>query len=401
MINIIDKHKCCGCSACQQVCPKQCISLNEDEEGFLYPLVDGTICIECGLCEKVCPVLNKFDSARQPKSFACKSNDDGIRLSSSSGGMFTLLATKVIEDGGVVFGAKFAADWSVMHDYTETPEGLKAFRGSKYVQSHLGDSFKEVKVFLNSGRTVLFSGTPCQVAGLNHFLRKKYDNLITVDMVCHSIAGPRVWRLYLDEIRGKSTITKITFRDKSIGWHNYALKICGKDFEGKEVILDHGAQVQNPFMRGFLEDLTSRPSCANCPARNYVSGSDITLADFWHLDKYHPEWDDNKGMSLALILTEKGERLLKSCNSLDFCKEVPYYEVEEKGVHSPLTRSTPAHPYREYFFTNYHNNPIIELINLCLKKNDQKKMRVKRVRHFLEIMGVNKVYRICRKIIKR
>lgn len=211
MIRIYNKHDCCGCNSCVQRCPKSSITMREDEEGFLYPDVDESTCIDCGLCETVCPVIHQSTVRKPIAVCAAKNKDEKIRLSSSSGGAFTALAESVIDEDGVVFGAKFDEDWSVVHDYMETREGLAAFRGSKYVQSRIGDSFKKAEQFLKAGRKVLFSGTPCQIAGLKRFLRKEYDNLLTVDFICHGVPSPGVWREYLKEetarqCGGKNTV---------------------------------------------------------------------------------------------------------------------------------------------------------------------------------------------------
>lgn len=199
MIDIKEKKECCGCNACAQRCPKSCITMREDSEGFLYPEVDKEICIDCGICEKVCPVMYQGNKRKPLAVYAVKHKNNEIRLSSSSGGVFTALAESVIDEGGVVFGAKFDDNWCVVHSYSETKEGLAAFRGSKYLQSRIGDSFKKVECFLKANRKVLFSGTPCQIAGLKRFLRKEYDNLLTVDFVCHGVPSPGVWREYLNE----------------------------------------------------------------------------------------------------------------------------------------------------------------------------------------------------------
>ena len=199
MIEIKDKKDCCGCSACVQRCPKQCITLKEDNEGFLYPIVDKKTCIDCGLCEKVCPILHQGEPQKPLKVYAAKNLNEEIRRQSSSGGIFTLLAEQVIQEGGVVFGARFDENWEVKHDYTETIEGLAVFRGSKYVQSRIEDNYKKAEEFLKQGRKVLFSGTPCQIAGLKRFLRKEYEELLTVDFVCHGVPSPGVWRKYLKE----------------------------------------------------------------------------------------------------------------------------------------------------------------------------------------------------------
>ena len=200
MINIIDKKNCCGCNACVQHCPKSCVTMQEDEEGFLYPIVDQEACIDCGLCEKVCPVLNQGEERKPLQVYAANNPNEEIRMQSSSGGVFTLLAETIIQEGGVVFGARFNDDWEVIHDYTETKEELAAFRGSKYVQSRIGDSYCQAEQFLKKGRKVLFTGTPCQIAGLNLFLRKEYGNLLTVDFICHGVPSPGVWKSYLEEL---------------------------------------------------------------------------------------------------------------------------------------------------------------------------------------------------------
>lgn len=216
MINILNKQDCCGCSACVQRCPKQCISLHEDEEGFLYPKVNLDTCIDCGLCEKVCPVLHQAEERVPLEVFAAKNPNEQIRMESSSGGVFTQLAEQTIEAGGVVFGVKWNEHFEAVHAYTETKEGLSAFRGSKYVQSRVGATFKQAEQFLKQGRQVLFSGTPCQIAALKLFLRKDYENLLAVDFICHGTPSPGVFRWYLSEEFAKEVARqsgkKIQFR---------------------------------------------------------------------------------------------------------------------------------------------------------------------------------------------
>ena len=317
MIDIKEKHNCCGCGACVQICPKQCISMSEDNEGFLYPHVNSAICIDCGLCEKVCPVINQNEPNEPLAVYAAKNTNEEIRLKSSSGGIFTLLAEQVITEGGVVFGARFNEGWEVIHDYTETVEGLEAFRGSKYVQSFIGDNFKVAKQFLNNGRKVLFSGTRCQIAGLKKFLQKDYENLLTVEVVCHGVPSPMVWRDYLEYKRaeraaGKNTvssslnelpvITGISFRDKTNGWKKYGFKICYAASKAAENSVSKSGNKANceitPFkedllMKGFLKDIYLRPSCYHCAARQGKSGADISIADYWGIQSIHPEIDDD------------------------------------------------------------------------------------------------------------
>lgn len=313
MINITDKKNCVGCNACMQRCPKHCISMHEDEQGFLYPKVDSSKCVNCELCEKVCPVINQ-DKAHKPlETYAAKNTDEEIRKSSSSGGIFFALAKEIIDEGGVVFGAKFNEKWEVVHDYAETLDGVKSFQGSKYVQSRIGDSFIHTEKFLKQGRIVLFSGTPCQIAALRLFLKKDYGKqLIIVDIACHGVPSPLIWKDFLCSATTKHTIQSITdinFRDKRNGWDNYGMKICfatGKDLKEQYI----PAQ-SNPFMKGFLKNLYLRPSCYECPAKCGKSHSDITLADFWGIGIIDSSSYDRRGVSLILINTYLGLEFFK------------------------------------------------------------------------------------------
>ena len=242
MIDIKDKSNCCGCAACVQRCPKQCISMVEDNEGFLYPKVDTQVCVDCGMCEKVCPVINQNEERIPLGAFAAVNPDEQIRRDSSSGGIFTMLAEKTIAKGGVVFGVKFNKDWMPEFGYAETMEDIAPFRGSKYVQAIVGNAYKKAEEFLKAGRDVLFSGTSCQIAGLKKFLRKDYENLLTVDIICHGVPSPKVWNMYLEETCSKlmktrtdgknsvvsakggeykSCIETISFRSKINGWKKY------------------------------------------------------------------------------------------------------------------------------------------------------------------------------------
>lgn len=330
MIDIKEKKNCCGCEACVQRCPKSCITMREDNEGFLYPEVDKNICIDCGLCEKVCPVINQAEERKPLAVYAAKHKDEQIRMASSSGGAFTAIAESVIDEGGVVFGARFNQDWDVVHSYTETKEGLGAFRGSKYVQSRIGESYKEAEGFLKAGRKVLFSGTPCQIAGLKRFLRKEYDNLLTVDFICHGVPSPGVWREYLKEETARqcgeknsvlqrpihernALIEGISFRDKRLGWKKFSFALALSTTNGsgaKNTVLLSEPLNKNIFLRGFLADLYLRPSCHACPSKSLKSGSDITVADFWGIQYVIPEIDDDKGISVVMVHTEKARILV-------------------------------------------------------------------------------------------
>ena len=310
MIQIEDKRRCCGCEACRQVCPKECIRLERDEEGFGYPVVDLERCIECHKCEQVCPFM-ELGAPREPLAvYAACATDEGLREASSSGGLFTLLAEETLRRGGVVFGARFDETWGVCHDYTETVEGLAPFRGSKYLQSRIGYSYQRAEQFLKEGRPVLFTGTPCQIKGLAHYLGRAYDNLTTVDVVCHGVPSPMVWQRYLTTLRaGQEKITGISFRDKSVsGWRRYDFVV--QSTEGEGVRQFYG---DNIYMRGFLHDLYLRPSCYACMAKGGRSQSDLTLGDYWGVERTCPDLDqaldENKGTSVVLIHSAQGRRL--------------------------------------------------------------------------------------------
>lgn len=334
MIKITEKSECCGCNACVQRCPKQCISMKEDEQGFLYPFVDTTSCIDCGLCEKVCPILNAGNTKEPLQVIAAKNKNENQRLKSSSGGTFILLAEHIIRHGGVVFGARFDANWEVEHCYAETIEELEQLMRSKYVQSKIGNTYKQAEQFLKNGRKVMFVGTSCQIAGLKRFLRKEYDNLFAVDFICHGVPSPGIWRKYLEEIKssrseaaGKNTvlslslksvpvITGINFREKQqggYGWKKFGFVVQAKSPSkgDKNSVLLSSIFNENIFMKGFLANLYLRPSCYKCKAKNGAANSDITIADFWGIQKFHPKFDDDKGVSAVFIHTYKGKGIIK------------------------------------------------------------------------------------------
>lgn len=393
MITIREKKDCCGCHACATICVKHCITMESDKEGFLYPIVDKDACTDCGLCEKVCPVINQSEPRKPLKVYAAKNKDEEIRCQSSSGGIFTLLAEKIINEGGVVFGARFDEEWNVIHSWTDTIEGIAAFRGSKYVQSTIGDTYREARDFLKQGRKVLFSGTPCQIAGLKKYLRKDYDNLLTVDVVCHGVPSPLVWRTYLDETReqlrakrgvGKNSvpssmdelpvITGISFRDKTNGWKKYGFRLryaaseaaentvfASAIKEGEEVLEMHR---NNLFMQGFLVNLYLRPSCHACSARSGKSGSDISIADFWGVQHFYPEFDDDNGVTAILANTEKSSFYLKDLSSLADVEDTSYEAV--KQYNSALEKSAKRTCYRRFFYKLFGLVKNVKCVRLVL-----------------------------------
>ena len=373
MISITNKVDCCGCSACAMKCPKHCITMQADSEGFLYPVVNEVECIDCGLCEKVCHELHPYDERKPLNVYAAINKDEQVRMNSSSGGIFYLLAEKTISEGGVVFGARFDDDWQVVIDYAETLEDVKPFMGSKYVQARTATAYKDAEAFLKQGRNVLFSGSPCQIAGLHHYLRKDYDNLTTVDFVCHGVPSPKVWQRYLDEVvtSGKQAINDVKFRNKSNGWKKFNF-ILSYNNEDKSYSLCSWHQ-QNHYMRAFLSDMILRPSCHECRAKQGSSHSDITIADFWGINIEMPEMDDDKGTGLVLVNTEKGRKVLdwSKVTYKESCVEVA---SKYNGGLSSLTK---PHPKRTEFFALLDtSSSVIDLINKCLRPSFKKRIRM-------------------------
>lgn len=358
MIIIKSKYDCCGCGACAQRCPHNAIELIQDNEGFLYPQIDESICIDCGLCERVCPIINQVLPSEPIKTFAAKNNDENIRQLSSSGGIFTLLATKVINNGGVVFGAIFNAKWEVEHDYTDTIEGIAKFRGSKYVQSKINNNYILAEEYLKDGKQVLFSGTPCQIAGLKRFLRKEYENLICVDIICHGVPSPFIWQKYLEQYNS-TELSSISFRDKTNSWKRYEVVIR----QGKKTLIREDIG-KNIYMKLFLSDLCLRPSCSNCSSKSGKSKSDITIADFWGIQHLHPDFDDDKGCNLILIHSKKGLNLFNKleCDKIktDFKTAIKYNPSYFKSVAEPK--------YRKYFFKNFERYGFAIYDKICKKQ---------------------------------
>ena len=394
MIHITDKKNCCGCSACVQRCPKQCIRLEEDTEGFLYPQVDEETCIKCGLCEKVCPILNQADKLSVLEVLAVKNPNDEERMNSSSGGVFLPLAREVINQGGVVFGAVYDESWEVHHVYAEKIEDVYPMMGSKYLQSKIGNSFKDAERFLKQGREVLFVGSPCQIAGLRTYLRnKQYSNLLAVDFLCHGVPSPGVWRRYLAETYGgydakeqsrlqatagknsvllsslnaTSPIGAIKFRDKrESGWKKYRFIVRQKSASkaDQNTVLSSDIHYMNPFMQGFLSDIYLRPSCYACKCKNGVNHSDMTIADFWGINQIAPEFDDDKGVGLVLLNTKKGEEYFSR-----FPMDMMPSNLEKAHYYNGgFNEHTKAHPKRDQFFFLIENGKSIKAaVDICLR----------------------------------
>ncbi len=301
-ICILPRGECCGCGACQSCCPVKAISLAEEQDGFSYPVVDEDLCIHCQKCVKVCPELNpRFENDSQPQCYAAYAPDE-IRMESSSGGIFTLLAEDVFSRGGCVCGVALNEEFQAEHRIAETKEELARLRGSKYVQSRMGDIYQKVKKLLQEERLVLFTGVPCQVAALKGYLGREYENLLTADVICHGVPSPGLFRKYVREKYGKNKLASFQFRTKEFG-HNCNHCIATLK-NGKRMV---GDLYNDPFEKAFHRSLMLREVCGDCKFAPMPRQGDLTLGDFWGIAKYNPDYADPKGVSLVLVNSGKGK----------------------------------------------------------------------------------------------
>ncbi len=355
-----ERQNCCGCTACVQTCPRGAISLSTDSEGFAYPVVDERQCVDCGLCREVCAFQRdqrgknspEKNSAADPlKILAVKHRNVAIRSESQSGGLFTLLSDPILERGGVIYGAGFRADFSVTHQRAETRAARDLLRGSKYVQSDLGNVFQNVRDDLRQGREVLFSGTPCQVAGLRSFLmmsKSDMRRLLLCDLVCHGTPSPMVWRDYLAwcEKRAGQKITSACFRDsRRFGWHSHVETLV---FENGKI---HSDKIYTTL---FYQRLMHRPSCHACPYATPRRASDVTMGDFWGIERSHPDFADNIGISLALVHSEKGMQAMAAAAER---MEIVESKVDECSQPT-LCEAVKPSKRRNLFWQDYKKNKI-------------------------------------------
>lgn len=394
MITITDKSNCMGCSACYAICPKHCITMCPDVEGYLYPSVNINSCINCGACENVCPINKDIPTKdKQTIAFAVQNKNDVIRKESASGGAFSAFATTILNKGGIVFGGCFDENFKVHHDSVHTQDDLKKLRCSKYVQSDMRNTFANVKTYLTQGRLVLFSGTPCQVSGLKSYLKKNYDNLITLDLVCRGVPSPGLWEKYLkwNSVKEKSKITYVSFRDKYFGYAGSTMAIGFEN--GKIKYQNQGIQF---FKYTFFQNLNNRPSCFNCHFKTIQRNTDITLFDCWHVNKFDKSMDDDYGTTMVLLHTEKGMNLFNEIKPLiRFCKADVRKAIELDGIMA--SKCPTINPQREQFFKDVNNMPFDALIKKYFPLS-LKKIIVQCFKPLLYKTGIlNKIKRILKK----
>ena len=396
MITLFDKKKdCCGCTACKSICPNQAITMQPDEEGFLYPSIDESICIECGLCKEVCAFQNGYETLNNlesPDVYALKHKSDEVRMNSSSGGAFSAISDFILSENGVIYGATYDKEFRVIHKRAETEGERNKFRGSKYVQSDLKEVFVQIRQDLKDGRLVLFTGTPCQIAGLNSYLKRsvtRTDQLITVDIICHGVPSPLIFADYIDycQEKNKRKITDYRFRSKVNGWGHT-----------EETIYDNGRQdytsvLSQTHKELFYSNLCLRPACYNCKYTNFDRPSDITIADFWGIENYLPEFKDELGVSAVIINTTKGKltysHFKRDTNTV--ASKIEYCATNQGNMHTP----TPLNPRRDEFWTDYLQRGFDYIIRKYTGYGFKKEFK-HRLRYLLDMMGLLEIIRKAR-----
>lgn len=388
MIEIKDKSNCTGCTACASICPKNAIEMITDEEGFKYPIIDKEKCIGCNLCSKVCPMLKKYKKNNENLEFyAVYNRNEKIKNESTSGGFFTALAEKIIEDKGVVYGATFDENFNVIHCGVEKKEDLYKFRGSKYVQSDLGNTFKSIKELLEKERKVLFSGTPCQIYGLKSYLQKEYLNLICVEVICRGTPSPMFYKLYKeDKIKKyKSDIKSLSFREKTYGYNSSTMSIKFKN--GKRYNRGHES---DELIKAFLKGYCSKESCYQCHFKSFSTVGDFKIGDLWNVRNYLGE-SFQDGTTLVICCSEKANEILSKLQDLIIIKNIDRNNAEfynGNGKTTMILDSAPRPKERDTFLKDLNKIGLIKVKNKYLKMKPKEyiKMKLKPILYKMNIL---------------
>lgn len=371
-ISNLDKNKCTGCRCCEKICPSNAINMIENEEGFFEPVVIKEKCINCGLCYKKCPQINdrKSKDEENVKLYAAKNSNLEEQRSSSSGGIFSVLAKHILEQNGEVYGCGFNSQLIAEHMRISTKAELYKLKGSKYVQSNTKNTFNEVKQDLLEKKMVLYSGTPCQIAGLKAFLGKEYDNLITIDLLCHGVPSPKLLKKYIEyvQIQNNAKITNIEFRNKEKAYWGlgYKIKIT---FDNNKIKYINGDE--DIYINAFIQATTLREVCYNCKYTNLSREGDITLGDFWGVEKEYPKLYDKNGISLVLINTEKGRKIIEALRESLYIYPINYKRIEKYS--DTLKHSCDRKIERDYIYKDIDS----KIISNILKNNNKIKKRIK------------------------
>lgn len=359
MERVLDKDKCSGCTACASICPKQAITMKVENDGFMYPVIKQEKCIDCGLCKRTCPILNTKSNKAINKCYVAYSKDEIYSNNSSSGGIFSIIADFILKEKSIVIGAAFDENNKLKHIAISKEEDLIKLKGSKYLQSDLNNIFKYVKENIKD-KKILFVGTPCQVAGIKAFV-KNNDNLICIDLACHGVPSPKLFDKYIKELESKNNdkLINYDFRDKSTGWDTYSNTMIFKNKNITEL------QKDNEYMKLFLSDIALRKSCFNCDFKLGNKYSDITLCDYWGVQKYYPDMYNKKGVSAIIINTQKGNEIIEKIKDKLICKECELEEILEGNP--SIKKSCDEREERKEFFNEIDNLSINELSKKYVK----------------------------------
>lgn len=391
MISVYDqKEECCGCTACEHICPTNAITMAPDDEGFVYPEIHQELCIDCGKCRTVCAFQNGFNKSSNletPDAYGVKHINDDVRSNSSSGGAFTGISDYILSEKGVVCGVGFNEKMEVIHNFATTKDERNFLRGSKYVQSELKDIFPEIKRMLLDSQKVLFSGTPCQVAGLRNYLelsKCSTQSLLTIDIICHGTPSPMLWKEYLNFLEKKKgkKVSGYNFRSKIKGWHEHTEVVKYDDNKS-----DYKSREVQIFRNIFYSHNALRPSCHNCKYTSNIRPSDITIADFRGIEKVNKDFDDNKGISLVLINTDTGRKVFDNIKGQFDC----YTSNTRDCLQRNLVKPTPISKNREKFWCDYHNYGF-EYIAKRYAGYNLKSTVKKNIKVILKTMGLTKVF---------
>lgn len=370
MINIDNKKECTGCGVCYNVCPKKCIEMLSDDEGFKYPKVDIDRCINCGICESRCPILNNKPSNRIVKAFAAKSKFKDIQLNSSSGGIFYHIASAYLKNNCKVFAAAFNEDFVLQHSEIESEKYLFRYMGSKYIQSDINDCYFLIKSYLDKGEKVAFIGTPCQVAALKNYLEKDYSSLLTIDFICHGVPSPLCFELYYKSINKYSKLRDVEFRNKAYGWNNFSMVFSYEDGTVYKNDKNHDL-----FLKCFFDNVFLRPSCYACKYKALEKHSDVTLADFWGINRIDSSKFDNDGVSAILINSQKGAETISSLSNELILSDVAVQDIIDSN--SALVRSAINNRMRNVFFRRINKMDIQKNMFDCLFPSIKTRIKLK------------------------
>lgn len=356
------KEYCSGCMACSRECPTQCINYIIDDEGFMYPKVDISMCINCDHCVKMCPFTQPDEYKKEPLSaYAAWSLDEKTRYLSATAGVFMMLAKKFIQNGGIVYGAAFDNELNLSHIRVQKLDDLIKLQGSKYLQSNFSEIYKSLQKDIDDDLNVLVAGTPCQIAGVRAAL--KCENLLLVDILCLGVPSPGVFEKYINwiEKKHKKKVKNINFRDKKTGWKRYSQTIAFEDGSNVSCTND-----KSPYMRGFLDKIYIRPSCAKCPFSDTKRTGDITIGDFWGIENSYPELDNEKGVSLVYVSSKKGLEFFSNC------KDIGKTNVElQNTLQQALIKPAELNINREDFFKDYLKNDFGKLTKKYMKQHSK------------------------------